>query len=88
MGMADGARRQPASSQGRMPRLDIEPSQLLERLDAQMWDDLVFDQLAVAGGRPRRDVPGGFPYVDTATHELGERRPARFDVCGLRNRRY
>jgi hypothetical protein len=80
VGVADGARRQPASSQGRMPHLDIEPRQLLEQLDAQMWRDLVFDKLPVPLRGPRRDVAGRFPYVDAAPNPLGNCDLVRLDL--------
>jgi hypothetical protein len=54
-----------------MPRLKIEPTQLLERLGADMRRDLVRGELAVALGRPGRDVISGFPLVDALPHEVG-----------------
>ena len=83
MGVADGAGRQPAGAQRRVPSFDVEARQPLQQLDAEVRGDLVFDQLAIAQRRPRRDVTGGLPYFDSTTHEFGDRRLARLDKAPL-----
>lgn len=48
-----------------------------------MRGDLVLNQLAIAARRPCRNVAAGFPHIDTAAHEPGDRRLARPDVASL-----
>jgi len=77
--MADRPWRKPAFTvcsaagpQRSVPFLDIERSQLLQQLGANVRHDLIFDQLAIPGGRPGADIAGGFPMVDADADNLAE----------------
>ena len=87
MGVADCAGRKsafavgaPAVAQGRMPFLDIERSELLQKLRADVRENLIFYQFPVTLGRPGADIAGGFPMVDASAHEVCHRELARLDV--------
>src|SRR5262245_29622315 len=63
-----------------MPSLDVERPQLAQHLGAEMWRDLMFEELPLALCCARGDVAGGLPLVDARAHEIGHRGFARFDV--------
>ena len=54
-----------------MPSLNIVACELLEGLRADVWRDLVFDQLPVPLRRPGGDLSSGFPLVDTSPCAFG-----------------
>ena len=56
MCMANGAVGKSGLMQRVVPTFDIEPRELLQRLGAEMWHDLVFGQLAIALSRSGGDV--------------------------------
>ena len=85
VGMADRPWRKPAcairsavGSQRGVPFLDIERSQLLQQLGANVRHDLIFDQFAIPGGRPGADIAGGLPTVDADADKLGDGDLVRF----------
>src|SRR5262245_61591121 len=85
--MANGARSQAAGAQRRVPALDAEAGQLLQRLSAEMRHDLVLDQLTVALGGPGGNITSRLPLVDSTSHEIGDRGLRRFDIVPLPYRR-
>src|SRR5262245_36711729 len=85
--MANGAGSQAASAQRRVPALDVEAGQLLQRLGAEMWHDLVLDQLTVALRGPGGNITSRLPLGDTSSHEISHGGLARLDIVPLPYRR-
>src|SRR5262249_4429056 len=66
-----------------MPGLDVERSELAQNFGAEMWRDLMFEELPLALCCARSDVAGGFPLVDAHAHEIGHRGLAGLDVVAF-----
>jgi hypothetical protein len=80
MRMANGTRSQPAGAKRRVPRLKVKACELLQGRDAEMWDDLVLDQLPVALRGPGRDSASRLPLVYASANEVGHGSFARLYV--------
>src|SRR5262245_894114 len=87
MSVADGTGSEARVAQCRVPALELEAREFLQRLCAEVRLDLVLEQLPIALRCTRRDIAGCLPLIDAASHDVGHRRPRRLDVAPLPHRR-
>src|SRR5262245_44944035 len=66
-----------------MPCLHVAGGQLLQKLAAEMRDDVALDQPGIAFRRLGRDRAGGLPLLEAGANVLGDRELARIDVTTI-----
>src|SRR5215468_8208742 len=81
MSVADGTGSEARVAQCRVPALELEAREFLQRLCAEVRLDLVLEQLPIALRCTRRDIAGCLPLIDAASHDVGHRRPRLLDVA-------
>ena len=69
--------------QGRGPTLDVDGLQLLQRSLANVWRDLIFEQLAITLCRLRRDLVERLPLLNPRPNMLVDRQARSIDVRTL-----
>src|SRR5262245_56971843 len=70
----------PAGQQGAVPCLDVAGGELLDKLAAEVRDDVALDQPDIALRRLGRDRAGGLPLLEAGANMIGARELARIDV--------
>ena len=71
------------SETGGVPPFDIERLHGLQRLDAEMRNDLILDERGIAFGRARRDGFGGLPLHEPFAQKFRHRDLARLDIGAI-----